>query len=96
MVIICRNQPVKADFDFCFVQVYLLNKDNSPRYKTMVGLFPLSVFACTDLTPKIPGLVLGPVTNATDRIGRDDVTAHSNMRPPFSEVKASPGNRYLP
>ena len=42
----------------------------------------------------------GP-TDATDqsklcyRIGRDDVRAHSNMRPPFSEVKTSPGNRYL-
>ena len=31
-----------------------------------------------------------------NRIGRDDVIAHSNMRPPFSEVKTSPGNRYLP
>ena len=66
MVIICRNQPLKADFDFRFVQVDLLNKDNSPGYKTMAGLFPLSVFACTDLTPKIPDSVLGPVTNATD------------------------------
>ena len=30
------------------------------------------------------------------RIGRADVTANSNMRPPFSEVKTCPGNHYLP
>ena len=37
-----------------------------------------------------------PLFKLLYRIGRDDVTAHSNMRPPFSEVKTSPSNRYLP
>ena len=51
-----------------------------------------TLFKCSSISLLYQNLIL---EHMFYRIGRDDVTAHSNMRPPFSEVKTRPGNGWV-